>query len=432
MKRRLIGFAGMTHLGLNSAAAALARGFRVVCFDPDAAVIERLRRGDLPVVEPELAEAACAHTARTRPSPARSPTCRAAMSSTSPPTCRPTTQARAISRASHCSWKRCPAHWRQDAVLVVLCQVPPGFTRALRIPRGRLYYQVETLIFGRAVERALHPERFIVGCADPRTRCRRASAEFLAAFGCPILPMRYESAELAKISINLLPGRLGQHRQHAGRTLRADRRRLVGDRAGAQARQAHRAVRLSRAGPRHRRRQSRARSRHRSAPCRRARHRCRRGARLDREQPPPPRLGRCARCTARAARRAIRSGDRGAGARLQGEHAFDQEFAVARAARAAGAVPRARVRSGGAGIGGCAPALPRGDPSARRLRGRRCARGHDAVGAVREARPGDSSRDACAARWCSILTRCSMRPPAAPPVSSTTRSGQPLAGSDRR
>jgi UDPglucose 6-dehydrogenase len=27
-------------------------------------------------------------------------------------------------------------------------------------------------------------------------------ADFLAAFGCPILPMRYESAELAKISIN--------------------------------------------------------------------------------------------------------------------------------------------------------------------------------------------------------------------------------------
>ena len=36
----LVGFAGMTHLGVNSAAAALARGFRVVGYDPDREVIE--------------------------------------------------------------------------------------------------------------------------------------------------------------------------------------------------------------------------------------------------------------------------------------------------------------------------------------------------------------------------------------------------------
>ena len=35
------------------------------------------------------------------------------------------------------------------------------------MPHSRLFYQVETLIFGRAVERALNAERFIVGCADP-------------------------------------------------------------------------------------------------------------------------------------------------------------------------------------------------------------------------------------------------------------------------
>ena len=49
--------------------------------------------------------------------------------------------------------------------LVILSQVTPGFTRSLNLPN--VYYQVETLIFGRAVERAMHPERFIVGCADP-------------------------------------------------------------------------------------------------------------------------------------------------------------------------------------------------------------------------------------------------------------------------
>jgi UDPglucose 6-dehydrogenase len=89
-------------------------------------------------------------------------------------------------------------------VLVVLCQVPPGFTRALAAPPPeRRYYQVETLVFGRAVERATQPERYIVGCADPAKPLDPRFRAVLAAFDCPILPMRYESAELAKISINM-------------------------------------------------------------------------------------------------------------------------------------------------------------------------------------------------------------------------------------
>ena len=58
------------------------------------------------------------------------------------------------------------------------------------------------LVFGRAVERATKPERFIVGCADPARPLPEAYAALLGAFDCPILPMRFESAELAKIAIN--------------------------------------------------------------------------------------------------------------------------------------------------------------------------------------------------------------------------------------
>jgi len=91
---------------------------------------------------------------------------------------------------------------REDAVIVILSQVPPGFTRS-RLRTGHfLHYQVETLIFGRAVERALYPERFIIGCADPTTPLPYAYVQYLECFNCHILPMRFESAELAKISIN--------------------------------------------------------------------------------------------------------------------------------------------------------------------------------------------------------------------------------------
>jgi UDP-glucose 6-dehydrogenase len=51
-----IGFAGMTHLGINSAAAAAGHGFDTVCFDADAALIAQLKSGRLPVVEPGLPE----------------------------------------------------------------------------------------------------------------------------------------------------------------------------------------------------------------------------------------------------------------------------------------------------------------------------------------------------------------------------------------
>lgn len=56
MTAPVIGFAGMTHLGLLSAAASAGRDFRTICFDRDAALCDRLRDGNLHVVEPGLPE----------------------------------------------------------------------------------------------------------------------------------------------------------------------------------------------------------------------------------------------------------------------------------------------------------------------------------------------------------------------------------------
>ena len=198
----VIGYAGMTHLGLNSAAAAAARGFAVIGWDSDSALVSRLRQGALPVVEPGLDELVAAYAARLSFTyrvgdlaacdvvviAADVPTDDAASSDLAP---------------IHCLIDAVAPVLKPSAVLVVLCQVPPGFTRSLTaVPHDRLFYQVETLIFGRAVERATQPERFILGCADPARPLPPAYGALLEAFGCPILPMRYESAELAKIAIN--------------------------------------------------------------------------------------------------------------------------------------------------------------------------------------------------------------------------------------
>src|SRR5262249_26933248 len=198
----VVGFAGMTHLGLVSAAAVAGRGFEVVCFDPDAALIDRLNRQDWPVLEPGLDALIRGNGARQRFTSACSDLAACDVVYVAPDV--PTDDQGNSDIAGLTALIRdVAAAMSAGAVMVVLSQVPPGFTRALDVGvRGLLYYQVETLVFGQAVERATKPERFIVGCADPTGPLDARFRAVLDAFGCPILPMRYESAELAKISIN--------------------------------------------------------------------------------------------------------------------------------------------------------------------------------------------------------------------------------------
>ena len=87
---------------------------------------------------------------------------------------------------------------RSSAPIVLTSQVPPGFTRSLGIER--IWYQAETLRIKDAKERAMNPEQIIVGGPSP---IPPAYAHYLAAFNCPILRMSWESAEFAKIAINI-------------------------------------------------------------------------------------------------------------------------------------------------------------------------------------------------------------------------------------
>ena len=94
-------------------------------------------------------------------------------------------------------------HIKKSGVLIILSQVNPGFTNKISFPKERLFYQVETLIFGKAIVRALNPERYIIGAHNKTRPLPKLYASYLDRFSCPILKMSYESAELAKISINL-------------------------------------------------------------------------------------------------------------------------------------------------------------------------------------------------------------------------------------
>lgn len=202
----MIGYAGLSHLGLVSSIVAAAKGFEVVSFDQDATLVDRLNAGDLPIVEPVLPELLAERRDRltfTTDVSALAP-CRVVYVSVDVPTddhdrsdVQPVERLLGVVAAAT----------RPGTIIVVFSQVHPGFCRAQQpsVEAGGqlLHYQVETLVFGRAVERALQPERFMVGCADAGKPLPPALESYLRAFGCPILPMRYESAELCKISINM-------------------------------------------------------------------------------------------------------------------------------------------------------------------------------------------------------------------------------------
>ncbi len=202
MKTFRIAYVGMTHLGLCSGIAAASKGFETLCFDIDPELVARLNAGQLPVIEPGLPELLAANRDRVRFSADLRALADVDVVYVAPDI--PTDDlGQSDLQVIDKLLAAIDPYLKSDSVTVILSQVPPGFTRARLRPNKTLLYQVETLIFGRAVERATQPERFIVGCADPASSLPSAYRTFLDSFGCPVLPMRLESAELAKISINM-------------------------------------------------------------------------------------------------------------------------------------------------------------------------------------------------------------------------------------
>ncbi len=206
----LTAFVGLSHLGITYSAAWAAQGGQVVGVDPVPGLAARLARGDLPVQEPGLPDllAGCGNRITFTDNLAAVAECSLVVFCRDVPT---DDDGVSDLRPIDDLLDRVVADLRSGTVLVVMSQVPPGFTRALsqRIRSARpdlaveVYYWVETLVFGNAVRRATRPERLIIGCADPSEPLAPALAETAERFDCPVLPMVYESAELAKLAINL-------------------------------------------------------------------------------------------------------------------------------------------------------------------------------------------------------------------------------------
>jgi UDPglucose 6-dehydrogenase len=202
----MIGFIGLSHLGLNYSLATAAKGFDVVAYDADPALTAHCAAGEFPIEEPGFSELFAQHRARLRYTSTATELaeCELVFYSLDIGTNeRNESDLGPLTELIHAT----APHLSPGTTAVVLSQVSPGYTRQLRTQLRELspadfYYQVETLIFGRAVERAMQPERFIVGADDPTRGLPAPFQAWHAAFECPVLVMRLESAELAKIAIN--------------------------------------------------------------------------------------------------------------------------------------------------------------------------------------------------------------------------------------
>ena len=196
-----IGFCGMSHLGLCYSAAAAEKGFQVVCFDYNKNQIKNLNKFEIEVNEPELKKLIIKNKENIiyTDKVAKLSSCDFVyfsydVSTDNKGKSDKSTLIKNLDRLIINIQKRIP--------IIILSQVPPGFTRNYSKLKNNVYYQVETLIFGQAIFRALNPERFIIGASNSNYALFKKYKDFLKVFNCPILTMKYESAELAKIAIN--------------------------------------------------------------------------------------------------------------------------------------------------------------------------------------------------------------------------------------
>lgn len=197
-----IGCVSMTHLGLIHAVSFAEKGFNLICYDSNKTLVKQLQNHQLPVSEPGLNTLInnCCSRLKFTSDLNKLSQCHLVFIASDVPT-----------DEDGNSDLQVIDHLIEDVIpilshkscLILLSQVPPGYTRKIKLDKSRLFYQVETLIFGRAIERALYPERYIIGANDPKIELPEAYLKLLRSFNCPILTMRYESGELAKIAINL-------------------------------------------------------------------------------------------------------------------------------------------------------------------------------------------------------------------------------------
>ena len=197
-----IGFVGLSHLGLCYLVAAAVKKIKVYGFDKDIKRIHNLKMNNFEIEEKKLKHLhrLSAHNIEYFSNFENLNECDLIFLSEDVKT-----DSKGISDLSKVKdyIKLIQNKANKKSELVILSQVHPGFTRNINWSKKKLFYQVETLVIGNAIERALYPERIILGSVDAKLNKKSHFYKYLYKFKSPILKMNYETAELSKISINM-------------------------------------------------------------------------------------------------------------------------------------------------------------------------------------------------------------------------------------
>ncbi|GGM10615.1 UDP-glucose dehydrogenase family protein [Nakamurella endophytica] len=202
----MIAVIGSGYVGLTTGACLASLGHPVVCGDVDLDKVERLQRGEVPILEdglPELLHAGLAAGTLEFVHGAVAAAERAEYVFL----CLPTPDGgdgRADLRIVHAVVAEIAPHLRPGAVLVTKSTVPVGtaaeITAAVDRPDVAVVSNPEFLQEGSAVRNFLHPDRIVVGSDDRAAAA--AVAALYAPLGAPAVVTSAASAELIKYAFN--------------------------------------------------------------------------------------------------------------------------------------------------------------------------------------------------------------------------------------
>jgi UDPglucose 6-dehydrogenase len=200
-----IGVIGTGYVGLVTAAGFAEMGSEVWCVDIDAAKIERLRRGEVPIYEPGLEQLLARNAGRLHFSTDLSAAlehARLLFVAVGTPS---TYSGDADLSAVHAVVDAIPAS--DEHALVMKSTVPCGTGASLRRSfleqgkHGLAYVSCpEFLKEGSAVQDFLHPDRVVVG--DDRDWAGQAVVDLYAPLQAPIVRTDIASAEMVKLASN--------------------------------------------------------------------------------------------------------------------------------------------------------------------------------------------------------------------------------------
>ncbi|WP_262590205.1 nucleotide sugar dehydrogenase [Candidatus Pelagibacter communis] len=198
-----VGFVGASHLGICSAIAAAEKKFNVVLYDSDIQKIKLLKKLEVNFFEPNLQKFLKKNQSRIQITNDINllKNCKLVYISHDTPT---DAQNKSDFLFVEKLIKKTLKKLNKKTLVVILCQVYPGFTEKIKWDRDYLFYQVETLIFGNAINRAINPEQIIIGKNKTnKSNSKKILEKYIGKFSKNIKYMDYKSSELSKISINL-------------------------------------------------------------------------------------------------------------------------------------------------------------------------------------------------------------------------------------